>query len=1288
MKEINKQVKISAVRISLATSDEIRKNSYGEVSRAKTVSHKDATKGIKGGLFDPIIFGSPKDYECSCGNYRNKYFRKKCEQCGTEIISKTERRSRMAHIELVAPVAHILMFKVIPSRIAIALDINAIHIENIIYFVSYVVTEVGDYKKLSPKTIISRGSNEEIKLTTEILTSLIKEIVASQDSSSSSSSFTIFEGQELLEELEEGKLSLDNCIEFINLNHGKVKIETGAEAIQKLLKKIDLEEEIATLKAKLTQVKSSLVAFATKRRLRLLQAFFRLGKHPESMVLNVIPVIPAELRPIVQLPNGKIVKSELNDVYLRIIRRNNRIKNMLEEEDYFIVNTMVNYAKRALQEAVDNLFDNERCNRPRTTSDGRIVTSLISILIRKKGYLRFNTLGKRVDFSARTVIVGDSKLSHDQCGLPQEMALKLYTPFIIHRLIQQGKTKREANQLISEMNNYALQILKEVIFQHPVILNRAPTLHRLNIQSFYVKLVSGKAIRLHPLVTSAFNADFDGDQMAVHLPLSKMSVLECRKILLSTNNILNSKDGKPVITPTQDMILGLHYLTTEEKTNCAGKFFISYFNLEKAFMAGFVKLGSLIIVPLSLLEKNFSSKYIGKKRYFVTTFGKLIFNRVFPSNFPFFNNRLHEFLEEKEDVNRFFVFSQDRLFKSIVEAQTAIKNLELYSGVNQSFIDTVIEVFYKMYGGKETSKLADKLKDLGFYYATFSDVSFSLSDIYPFRGKDKLIQEGNKYVDNINFFFHKLGSLTKEDWHAKIVSKWSNIKDRLQKAVENRLKNDPENSVFKMWDSDARGSISNYTQLIGMRGLVINPSGKTNKTPIISSLRDGLTVSEFFVSTHGSRKGKVDTALKTSDAGYLTRRLVDVTHELVVTIPDCKTENFFEFNDIIDNKYKIVIVPLEERIIGRFLAERLVVTDVDDQEKILEKGILLTRKHVRLITNNKVKKVKIFSVLTCESEKGVCQKCYGLELSFQKVVPLGTAVGIIAAQSISEPATQLTMNTFHTGGVFGEKDITQGLPRIKELFDVTIPKGLIAKIAYLDGVVVDISFEKNFSEVVVRGKEATVKHFVDSHFLRVNVGDKVTAGEKLSDGNINLHELLTYGGLSKTQNYIIKEVQRTYHSQGIKVNDKHIEIIVRQMFKKVLITNSGASDFFPAEIIDKNLFHKTVEVLKAEQQEVPQATPTIHGIKQISLGSSSFLSAASFQDTSRILTKAVLEGATDKLEGVKENIIVGTNLIPAGTGFFSKHELRKFIGEDEDEFSEEKVEEHKQQSSDADEVET
>ncbi len=1224
-----------SIKISLATDEDIKNTSYGKITKPETINYK-TLKPERGGLFDERVFGPTKNFECFCGKYKkidNKG--KKCERCNVEITESIVRRERMGHIELEDPVAHIWMLKTSPSRISLMLNMKTKEIEEVVYFVSYIVIDPGTSKILKKKMILDLGGTKNSTNTRQKLKKIINEILSNK---LKVDTFAYNRAKDMLSDLEDSSLpfSMEEYTQFIS-KYTNAKFGIGAEAIETLLREIDLEKEILNNKKKLKNIHTQNEQIKLVKRLEVLYSFYKSNSRPESMIVRNIQVIPPDIRPIIQLDGGRFTTSEINDLYRRIIIRNERLKKIKEMGAPSVI---VNNEKRMLQEAVDALFDNERKARPVIGKDKRPLKSLTAILKGKQGRFRQNLLGKRVDYSGRSVIAIGPTLKMYQCGLPRDMAIVLFKPFIIRDLVKKNIAQniKAAEKLILNREECVWEVLEEVIKERPVLLNRAPTLHRLGIQAFESKLVKGKAIRLHPLVTTAFNADFDGDQMAIHLPITPEAVAEARTLMLGSKNILGPKDGKPIVTPTQDMILGNYYLTREKKNGFGeGMIFKDINEVKIALDNKKVEISSLIVIPVnSFNNKEFSEKE--KKGYLITTVGKIIFNEIFTDVFPY----LH---------------SPDLLSKSniiiydISKIPEVIEKYKLLEPFKSKDLSNIIVSFFKRYGSHKTAKMLDNIKDLGFKYSTISGVTIAASDIKTYDEKFKLFKEADNKVEKINEYYND-GLLTTKEKHMRIIKIWANVKEHIQSELNDVLKYDKTNPIFMMSDSGARGNISNFTQLVGMRGLMNNPKGEIIELPIKSSFREGLTMSEFFISTHGARKGMADIALKTADSGYLTRRLVDVSQEVIVIGEDCGTKKGYSISEIKDTRYESTIVPLKDRLLGRYLLK-----DLDLGNEIIKNDILLSEEEVDKIIKKNIKKVIIRSVLTCENTKGVCVKCYGINLATGEKVEIGEAVGVIAAQSIGEPGTQLTMRTFHTGGVAGGADITQGLPRIKELLDVTTPKGSIADIAEIGGEIIEIKEEGNFYDISIKNNvETVVKRTHFNAILRVKKGDVVKPGDKLTEGSIDIKKLLTFGRIEDVQNYILKEIQKVYRLQGIEISNKYIEIIIKQMLSKVYVIDPGDSDLLQSQIISRREFNEIVRDILEKGKEPPNCDPIILGIKKAPLESSSFLSSASFQDTTRVLVKAIIKGRVDPLEGLKENIMLG-NLIPAGTGLKTSEEV-------------------------------
>lgn len=1166
------------MKIGLASPDKIRSWSYGEVKKPETINYR-TLKPEKDGLFCERIFGPQKDWECHCGKYKRvRYKGVVCDRCGVEVTKSKVRRERMGHIELAAPVSHIWYFKGIPSRMGLVLDMSPRALEEVIYFAAYIVTDAGD-TALEKKQLLSE-----------------KEYRAYRD------------------------------------KYGQTfQAQMGAEAIKKILQDIDLDKEMEFLREELKSAQGQRRTRAIKR-LEVIEAFRNSGNNPSWMILDVLPIIPPELRPMVQLDGGRFATSDLNDLYRRVINRNNRLKRLL---DLGAPSIIVQNEKRMLQEAVDALIDNGRRGRPVTGPGNRPLKSLSHMLKGKQGRFRQNLLGKRVDYSGRSVIVVGPHLKMYQCGLPKEMAVELFKPFIMKELVERGLAHniKSAKRKIERLNAEVWEVLEDVIREHPVLLNRAPTLHRLGIQAFEPTLVEGRAIRLHPLVCTAYNADFDGDQMAVHVPLSAEAQAEARILMLAAQNILNPKDGKPVVTPSQDMVLGNYYLTIERKGAIGeGMVFKDLSEALIAYQSGYVHLHTRVAVQVASLGKdNFTKEQNGK--LLLTTVGKLIFNDILPESFPYMNEPTQTNLEVKTP-DKYFVEKGTNI-KEELENRDAI--LPFKKGI---LGDIIAEVF-KKFKISETSKMLDLMKDLGFKYSTKAGITVGVADIVVLAEKEKILEEAQEKVDKVLKQFRR-GLITDEERYERVISIWSQAKDVIQEKLMKSLS--IRNPIFMMSDSGARGNASNFTQLAGMRGLMANPAGRIIELPIKSSFREGLTVLEYFISTHGARKGLADTALKTADSGYLTRRLVDVAQDVIIRDDDCGTDKGLTVRSITEGTE--MIEPLVDRLIGRTSFQT--VRHPETKEILVDKNEVIHEDVAKQIVEAGIEAVTIRTVFTCNTKHGACKKCYGRNLATGQEVEVGEAVGIIAAQSIGEPGTQLTMRTFHTGGVAGS-DITQGLPRIQEIFEARNPKGQ-AVITEINGTVQDISEVKDKQEVIVQGDIETRTYTAPyGSRVKVNVGDTVKAGEALTEGSIDPKELLKIQGIDGVQSYLLKEVQKVYRMQGVEIGDKHVEVMVRQMLRKVRIADAGDTDVLPGSLLEIHQFREANKKVLLEGTQPAVGRPVLLGITKASLETDSFLSAASFQETTRVLTDAAIKGKRDELLGLKENVIIG-KLVPAGTG--------------------------------------
>ncbi len=1143
-----------SIRIGLASPEKIREWSRGEVKKPETINYR-TLKPERDGLFCERIFGPQKDWECHCGKYKRiRYKGIVCDRCGVEVTKAKVRRERMGHIELAAPVSHIWYFKGIPSRMGLLLDMSPRNLEKILYFASYVVIDPGQ-TPLSKKQLLSE--------------------------------------KEYRDSLEK-------------FGH-KFKALMGAEAIREILLEIDLEKMSKSLKDELSE-SAGQKRIRIIKRLEVVEAFRISGNRPEWMVLDVVPVIPPELRPMVQLDGGRFATSDLNDLYRRVINRNNRLKRLL---DLGAPDIIVRNEKRMLQEAVDALIDNGRRGRPVTGPGNRPLKSLSDMLKGKQGRFRQNLLGKRVDYSGRSVIVVGPELKIYQCGLPKEMALELFKPFVMKKLVNDGLAHniKSAKRMVERVRNEVWDVLESVIKEHPVLLNRAPTLHRLGIQAFEPVLVEGRALKLHPLVCTAYNADFDGDQMAVHVPLSAEAQTEARILMLSANNLLKPQDGKPVTVPTQDMVLGSYYLTIDREGEPGeGNIYSSPDEVVLAYENGYVGLHAPIKVRII---REIEGKPVG--RIIEATPGRIIFNEAIPQDLGFVNRsdpgRKHE--------------------------------LEINFLVGRPELSKIIDRSIRVHGTTETAILLDKIKSLGFKYSTKGAVTIGISDMVIPEVKQQYLKETGEKIDSI-VKQYKRGLISDDERYKAVIAAWNETSENITNALMDNL--DRFNPVFMMSKSGARGNISQIRQLAGMRGLMANTSGKTLEIPIKSNFREGLTVLEFFLSTHGARKGLADTAIRTADSGYLTRRLVDVSQDVIVRDADCGTDQGIEVYDIKDGND--VIESFRERLIGRYTIQDVI--NPADATVIVPADTLMKDNDADRIVESGIQKVLIRSVLTCRSRYGVCSKCYGTSLATGEECNVGEAVGIIAAQSIGEPGTQLTMRTFHTGGVAGD-DITQGLPRVEELFEARKPKGL-AIISEINGVI-RINETKKKREVTVSDENGESRAYIIPYGSKIKrlEGDHVEAGDELTEGSVNPHDILKIKGVRGVQSYLLAEVQKVYRLQGVDINDKHIEVIVRQMLRKVKADDPGDTNMLPGGLIDMFEFESENERVVAEGLKPSTGKQTLLGITKASLATESFLSAASFQETTRVLTEAAIKGKLDPLIGLKENVIIG-KLIPAGTG--------------------------------------
>ena len=1140
-----------SIKISLASPEKIRQWSKGEVKKPETINYR-TLKPEKEGLFCEKIFGPTKDWECHCGKYKRvRYKGVVCDRCGVEVTKSKVRRERLGHIELAAPVSHIWYFKGIPSRMGLILDMSPRALEKVLYFASYIVVDGGD-TPLYEKQLLSEGEYREY-----------------QDKYSN-----------------------------------KFKAMMGAEAIRVLLEKIDLEKETEELRSSLKDATGQKKIRIT-RRLEVVEAFRKSGNRPEWIILDVIPVIPPDLRPMVQLDGGRFATSDLNDLYRRVINRNNRLKRLL---DLGAPDIIVRNEKRMLQEAVDALIDNGRRGRPVTGPGNRPLKSLSDMLKGKQGRFRQNLLGKRVDYSGRSVIVVGPELKFYQCGLPKKMALELFKPFVMKKLVEDGHAHniKSAKRMVERIKPQVWDVLDIVIKDHPVLLNRAPTLHRLGIQAFEPVLVEGKAIKLHPLVCTAYNADFDGDQMAVHVPLSTEAQAEARLLMLSTNNILAPKDGKPITTPTQDMVLGAYFMTMEEPgAKGEGKYFANYDEMLHAYSNGDIGIHAKVKVRIKLNEED-------RGQLVENTVGRFIINENIPQDLGFIDREIDKYSLEAGDI------------------------------VDKKALGKIVERCFRKHGNTVTAVLLDHIKETGFHYSTLGAISISMGDITIPDEKYDLIKKAEVEVDKFEKSYRR-GLITDEERYEKVIEIWNKTTNDVTDVLMENL--DHRNNVYIMALSGARGSKEQIRQLGGMRGLMASASGRTVEIPIKANFREGLSVLEFFVSTHGSRKGLADTALRTADSGYLTRRLVDVSQDVIVREIDCGTDQYLLVKAFADGNE--VIEDLKDRIEGKYAFEDII--NPATGEVIVAQNEMVSEIASEQVEAAGIKEVKVRSVLGCNSKFGVCAHCYGRNLATGEPVGIGESVGIIAAQSIGEPGTQLTMRTFHTGGVAAAVDITQGLPRVEELFEARKPKGL-SIISEIAGQVSIVESKKKREVVVTASNgETAIYNIVYGSRLKVRDGDIIEAGDELTNGSVNPHDILQIKGVSGVQNYLIKEVQRVYRLQGVDINDKHIEIIVRQMLSRVKVEDAGDTDMLPGSLVSLHEFENTNSQIESDGGAPAVGRRTLLGITKASLATDSFLSAASFQETTRVLTDAAIKGKEDFLLGLKENVIIG-KLIPAGTG--------------------------------------
>ena len=1311
---------LAAMKVGLASPETIRSWSHGEVTKPETINYR-SQKPEPGGLFCEKIFGPSKDYECHCGKYKKiRYQGITCEKCGVEVTSKEWRRERFGHIDLVSPCSHIWYLKDIPSRMGLVLDISAKELEEVIYFAAHICLNPGNSSVLKYKQFLDEKSAREI------FPHVIEEFMPSLAEGSADA----LRAEELIRRMGTPEETFDffSTSAFI-ARHTDAEFGEGAKAIKRLLHEVDLNAESENLRAEIKNSTGQKRQKLTKR-LEVIEAFRESDQKPEWMILDAIPVIPPDLRPMLPLDGGRFAASDLNDLYRRVISRNTRLKKLIDMRAPEVI--LMN-ERRMLQEAVDALIDNGRRSKPITGPTGRTLKSLSSGLKGKQGRFRQNLLGKRVDYSGRSVIAVGPNLKMYQCGLPREMAISLLRPFIASVMIKRGlvHSYKEADAKINALESQVYDIVEEIISQHPVLLNRAPTLHRLGIQAFQPILVDGRAIRLHPLVCTGFNADFDGDQMAVHVPLSKEAQFEALNLMLASNNILGPKDGKPIAVPSQDMILGNYWLTMEESAEdmlahakslreiyidpknvgekaateeeaaeseafaeMEGAAFASVAEVIRAYETHSIGLHNRIAIKSASIHKTFAPEtdpdnvkdyalpFYAKNKYLLTTVGKVIFNEIFPDDFHYINDDPAASLET---VKSWFVpYGTD-----LVEA---IKSKSLRAPIAKKGLGVLIDQIFHKYDMKEeeydpngsqysvrpskTAAILDKIKDQGFAYSTISSVTVARSDINlkaadPNKQsindfKYERVAEGYKKVDQITALYKK-GMFSDKERHQAVCDVWNAVAKAVEDKVAEYLKEDKRNPLVIMADSGARGNIANFKQLVGMKGLVANPKNEAIELPIVSSYREGLKVAEFFINTHGARKGGADTALKTADSGYLTRRLVDVSQDVVVREVDCNCDHGFKVRAIYNTAQNTVVAKLSERLVGRFSMHDII--NPKTGEVIVPGNTMISEEDANKIADAGIEEVEIRSLFTCQTKNGVCQHCYGRNMATGRLVELGEAVGIMAAQSIGEPGTQLTMRVFHTGGMAGS-DITQGLPRVQELVEARNPKGK-ALISEIDGTIENIEDDGNgrykvavrsIADKTAESETPEIREYLTGYGarLRVKKGDKVEAGGKITEGAIDPKELLEYSSKEKVQVYMIKEIRKVYAAQGIGISDKHLEVIVRQMLRKLVVVDAGDTDLLPGTKVDTDRFTTVNQEALLAGKRPALAKPIVLGITKAALETESFLSATSFQQTTRILTDAAIRAKTDRLHGLKENVITG-RLIPAGTGAEDENITKKSL---------------------------
>ena len=1292
---MSEKTQVSSITVGLASPDTIRSWSHGEVLSAETVDYRKQTP-VEDGLFCEKIFGPTKDFTCHCGKYKKaKDYGTICDICGVEVTTRAVRRERMGHIELAAPCAHIWFLKGVPSRIALVLDVAPKQVESVVYFNGHFLVNPGTNQSLQnlvkPDTdnAVHKYKNKIIYIDSSLNSRQIMKDALQE----------VYDGLEDKDSFDAGLINgyitniLTNVQEFKYYDYVHMlkkycgaEFGEGSEVVKKLLAAVDLEAEKEAIREELATIQSNNKGEGKEpkliKRLNVIEAFIQSGNRPEWMILDVIPVIPPDLRALIPLEGGRNAVSDLNELYRSIITRNNMLKQLKEKN---APRLMITSQCRTLQEAVDALIDNGKKNgKPATGNSGRPLKSLTGALKGKQGRFRQNLLGKRVDYSGRSVIAVGPTLKMFECGLPREMAIKLLRPFLIHELMENGDAQSvsAANVMIDRGEGRVYDALDKIISYHPVLLNRAPTLHRLGIQAFKPVLVEGRAIRLHPLVCPGFNADFDGDQMAVHVPITKEAQEEAINIMLASKNILGPKDGKPICIPSQDMVLGNYYLTREESKEdflkkaekakqrgdsydeerflayaaAEGKVFGSVDEVKLAYDSGKVHLHNRVAIRGSAIHKNDFTDQM-KNSYLLTTVGKIIFNDALPEDFPYINNPDPKHPSNLKGTEWSFFVPKGTNIKE------AIARKPLVQPVKKKYIGLIINEAFNRYGTKGTSVVVDNIKDLGFYYSTKYGLTIAISDINVSAHRDEIIKEAEDKIENINKKFDK-GYLSNEERYQATIDIWGNkddettAKTKIEHDVKDELFSDIDNPLYVLSDSGARGSISNFAQLMGMRGLMANTKGATIEIPVKSCFREGLSTSEFFTGTHGARKGGADTALKTADSGYLTRRLVDVSHDVIVKEVDCGTNRYETIRAIVDDSISNkVYASLEERAVGRFAYES--IKSPITGETLVEGNTMITDEQAAKFKDHGITEIKIRTIFGCEAKDGVCVHCYGQSLATGKLVEVGQAVGVMAAQSIGEPGTQLTMRTFHTGGVAGG-DITQGLPRVQELFEARPPKGE-AKITEISGTVTKVESKGSYYEITVQNDIEEQIYTTDpNQKVTVKEGDKVTYGSKLTVGNIKLQDLLAVTDPEFVENYIIEEIHKVYQPNGINISDKHVEIIVRQMMSKIKILDGGDTGLLPGSTVNVREFRKLCGEALINGKKPATGTPCILGITKTAIGSDSFLSAASFQQTTTVLTDASIKGKRDNLHGLKENVITG-RLIPAGRGLNTHDEEEELM---------------------------